>query len=54
MSYKLGFLKLRFSVEEGSKKEKIIKKIGETENEIKRNIERVAEYKGFELKHKDY
>ena len=36
MSYKLGFLKLRFSVEEGSKKEKIIKYLIKTENNIKR------------------
>ncbi len=36
MSYKLGFLKLRFTVEEGSKKEKFIKNIIEAENNIKR------------------
>lgn len=36
MSYELGFLKLRFSVEEGSKKEKFIKYIIKTENNIKR------------------
>ena len=36
MSYKLGFLKLRFTVEEGSKKEKLIKSIIAAENGIKR------------------
>ena len=35
MSDKLGFCKLRFSVEEGSKKEKIIKTIIKIENNIK-------------------
>ncbi len=36
MSYKIGFLKLRVSVEEGSKKEKIIKNIIKIEESIKR------------------
>jgi len=36
MSYKLGFFKMRFSVEEGSKKEKIIKGIIKIEDGIKR------------------
>ena len=36
MSYKLGFLKLRFSVDVGSRKEKILKKIIGIEDSIKR------------------
>lgn len=36
MPYKLGFLKLRFSVKEGSRKEKIIKKIIQLEDAFKR------------------
>lgn len=35
MAYKLGFLKLRFSVEKGSQKEKIIKRIIKIEDKIK-------------------
>ena len=35
MAYQLGFLKLRFSVEEGSKKERIIKNIIQKEDTIK-------------------
>jgi hypothetical protein len=38
MLYKLGFLKLRFLVENGSKKEKIIIKIVQAENNLKHFI----------------
>lgn len=38
MPYKLGFLKLRFSVEKGSKKEKLIIKIIQAENNLKHFI----------------
>ncbi|MDR2251921.1 MAG: FkbM family methyltransferase [Endomicrobium sp.] len=38
MLYKLGFLKLRFSVEKGSKKEKLLLKIVQAENNLKHFI----------------
>jgi hypothetical protein len=38
MPYKLGFLKLRFSVEKGSKKEKLLLKIVKAENNLKHFI----------------
>lgn len=46
MSYKLGFFKMRFSVEEGSRKEKIIKSIIKIEDGIKRFLGKFLKFKG--------
>lgn len=51
MKYKIGFLKLRFTVEKGSRKEKIIKSIIKVENNIKLIIFKILIL--FKIKHKD-
>ncbi|MBO4708054.1 MAG: FkbM family methyltransferase [Elusimicrobiaceae bacterium] len=51
MSYEIGFLKLRFTVEEGSKKEYFLKKIVQTEDNIKRSCAKLLKKKIPYIKH---